>query len=164
MVSKLQCLVDLTKAITLWFLVCYGAFSSSSASAANHQIVYFDCQPDNLVQIRIFILPDIEIKQDKRVFDLDNLHAEKNQAVCKLSDSITIMIKMNVSKEDSKNNNVSVYLNGNLLSNNSFDEPDRSYRYLFMRLYNGDIGMTVTESNSEEKAATKKFDSVGNEK
>lgn len=122
---------------------------------SGRQIVYFDCERESLY-LKMMTLYDVTPVFDGHTFDIEKISPDQKKLTCRISPSVNAIINLNVSRENSRDNNVNVLLNEKLLANFSFEKTNKTLTYIIKNL-DGDIRINSISGVEIEKRTTTHF-------
>ena len=112
------------------------------------EMVYYDCQPNHSLYVKVFVLYDITPVLNEHTIWLDQL-TDKQTRECQITPTDKAIVQIGVSRTHPRNNNVSVLVNKNGLGTATFDQK-HAYTFVVTNNYNkADVAFIDAETNQK---------------
>jgi len=122
------------------------------------ELVYFNCQPNHSLYVKGLFLFDITPVLDNRTLQLGKLQPEQGMQECQLSPTDKVVVQINGNPDRPRNNNVTIMMNGKYIDDFTYENPNKSYTYIFQvpnRLASPNEPIRIEKIESVETEARK---------
>lgn len=134
------------------------ACSYARPGGGGMNVVLFDCEPGSLY-VRGLVLYDIVPVLNKWTFEVDRLKPGQQKQTCQVSPTYKVTMILQADPAHSLNDEAVLIVDGDEVGLLTFDDPDKSWTYIFTTSTQGGYGNgdVDIESIATKQESTKEF-------